>query len=219
MREPPRQIPFELSLDASGTREDFFVTASNKDAMAWIDRWPSWDMPLLFVCGPAGCGKSHLLNIWQQRVMQLPQQAQRSLPIDDIDLKLATPEAQEELFHALNRLRENGGTMLATATMPPAAWDMPLLPDLRSRLLAAAVVTIQPPDDALLSAMLAKLFSDRQLAVGAEVIQYIVTRAPRSFMALADIVHTLDTRAMAEKRAVTVPLVRQVLEQPETEKA
>ena len=65
---------------------------------------------------------------------------------------------------------------------PPARWPL-ALPDLASRLGAAPVARLEPPDDDLLAAVLVKLFADRQLAVAPELIRYLVSRMDRSFAA------------------------------------
>ena len=81
-----------------------------------------------------------------------------------------------------------------------------------SRLKGSPAVEITAPDDALLAALLVKHFSDRQLRVDAEVVAYMVPRMNRTFQAAADLVAAIDAEALARKRAVTVPLVRKVLE-------
>jgi chromosomal replication initiation ATPase DnaA len=72
------------------------------------------------------------------------------------------------------------------------------------------VVEIGAPDDALLSAVLIKLFHDRQLAVGEEVVQYLARRMERSLSAAVVIVDRIDRRALADKRAVSVRLLREM---------
>jgi chromosomal replication initiation ATPase DnaA len=71
---------------------------------------------------------------------------------------------------------------------------------------------IASPDDRILEAVLLKLFSDRQLEVGIEVIQFAITRMIRTFAAAEKLVHTVDRTALATKRRVTIPLLREVFE-------
>ncbi len=107
-------------------------------------------------------------------------------------------------------LAERQGHLLIVAPEPPARWDIKLA-DLRSRLLAAPVVTVKPPDEALLGAVLVKLFADRQLVVGEEVLSYLLVQLERSFAAAHEAVAALDAASLADNRAITVPLAREIL--------
>jgi chromosomal replication initiation ATPase DnaA len=99
---------------------------------------------------------------------------------------------------------------LLTGRTPPARWPL-ALPDLRSRLAALPVAALAPPDDAVLEAVIVKLFADRQLRVEPDVVRFLANRIDRSFAAVAEAVAALDRAALAHGRAVTVPLVRSVL--------
>ena len=131
--------------------------------------------------------------------------------VDDADRNLGETEAERALLHLVNYVREGGGGLLLTGATAPARWSA-RLPDLASRLSAAPAVGIGPPDDALLAAILAKLFHDRQVQVGADVVAYLVSRIERSFATARDIVARLDETALRAKRPITVPLVRRVIE-------
>ena len=100
--------------------------------------------------------------------------------------------------------------MMITLRMAPGQRDF-AIPDLASRFRAAPVVSIQPPDDMLLGSVLIKLFSDRQLNVSHDVISYLLPRIERSFAAAREVVVRADHLALAEKRPVSVPLMRKVL--------
>jgi chromosomal replication initiation ATPase DnaA len=99
---------------------------------------------------------------------------------------------------------------------PPARWPV-RLPDLRSRLSAVTAVAIAPPDDTLLAAILVKLFSDRQLRVDREVIDYLLARMERSFGAAERLVGRLDALGLALGRRITVALARRAIEEEEKE--
>ena len=114
------------------------------------------------------------------------------------------------MFHLYNQAREQGAGILFTATSPAARWPLNLA-DLISRLRAAPSAEIGAPDDALLTAVLAKLFSDRQIKIDADVLGYVVPRMERSFAAALNFVANADRHALETKRRVTVPLARQVL--------
>ena len=98
-----------------------------------------------------------------------------------------------------------------TAATPPARWGI-ALPDLRSRMNATISVRIGPPEDTLIRALLVKMFADRQVQVSSDVITYATSRMERSFSAARQIVDLADRLALATKKKITVPLIKQVLE-------
>ena len=118
--------------------------------------------------------------------------------------------AEEGLFHLYNLLAEGGGHLLLTGRRPPARWPL-VLADLGSRLAALPAVAIEAPDEALIAALIVKLFADRQLRVGREVLAFLLPRMERSFAAARRLVAHIDAAALARQRAVTVPLAREVL--------
>lgn len=219
----PRQLPFDLPHRPAFGMEDFLVADCNRQAVAWIDRWPDWPAPLLVVHGPEGCGKTHLALVWKTRsgagVIAAEDLAAAdpgayegrfALVIEDIDAGLSA-QAQRNLLHIYNLAVEGGGYLLATSPRPPTAWNVGI-PDLGSRLAAAPSAAIGAPDDDLLAAVIVKLLSDRQLKVGTDVVAYLLPRIERSFAAARRIVAAIDTAALAETRKITVALVREVLE-------
>ena len=117
---------------------------------------------------------------------------------------------ERALFHLINLVREEEAYLLITARTPPGRWAV-ALPDLASRLRAIPAVMLTAPDDALLRAVLVKLFADRQLAVDEALIAYLVTRIERSFAAARAAVERLDREALRRKRPVTRALAAEVL--------
>jgi chromosomal replication initiation ATPase DnaA len=178
--------------------DDFCVSASNRDAFQWLSAPLDWPMPRTLLIGPKASGKSHLAAVFANQ--------HAATIIDDAD-EFADGEP---LFHAWNAATIDT-PLLLTATRLPRAWAHSL-PDLASRLAATPLVRIDDPDDGLIAAVLAKRFADRGLRVGDDVIAFLVLRIERSFAAVAATVAALDTLALAERREITVPLARQVLD-------
>jgi len=213
------QLPLELPLRPAVGRADFLVAPCNAEAIAWLDRWPDWPAPALALYGPAGSGKSHLAHVFAARAaapfIDPAALATERVPglLGDAAAAIvdeAERASEEPLLHLHNLLAERRGHLLIVARDAPARWAI-ALPDLRSRLLAAPAVAVAAPDEALIGALLVKLFADRQLHVGEEVLAYLALNLERSFAAAQRAVAALDAAALAEHRRITVPLARQVL--------
>ncbi|WP_240796869.1 DnaA/Hda family protein [Terasakiella sp. SH-1] len=213
------QLPLDFEYRPAMSGDDFLVCASNAEAVAWLDRWPDWPAPFVVIYGEAGCGKSHLAAVFRQATGAEPVSLQ-SDPyetmgeatvgvIEDVDLIIS--DHQKDLFHLYNHAREKGLTLLLTARHAPVDWDVNL-PDLKTRLGTVPVVEIGQPDDMLMEAVLVKLFSDRQIQVERDVIAFMLLRMERSFEQAITLVQEIDRRALAQKRRITVPLVRSVLQ-------
>ena len=215
-----RQLALELPIRSSLGRRDFFVSAANSEAVAMIDRWPDWPASILFLIGPPGSGKSHLAHVWSG-ASGAARQAAGSLEIKHVPVALGAnalafedapgPDLDETaFFHLMNLARERRASVLVTSELLPARWPVRLA-DLRSRLRASPVVELKPPDDALLGAVLAKHFADRQIALDKAVVAYLVSRMERSFEAARRLVGEIDRRALAEKAEVTRNFAARVL--------
>lgn len=200
--------------------DDFLVSGSNEQAVALINSWPDWPGPVAVLSGPQGSGKTHLVNVWRAAsgAPSFPASAltaavgavlERPGPVavEDFDERGVD---ETEAFHLINLARERRFNLLITGRRPPGEWAVSL-PDLRSRLRSAALVTIEEPDEALLSAVLVKLFADRQLSVEPGMIGYLMRRMERSMAAAQRLVDALDRAALAEKRAVTRALAAKLL--------
>ncbi len=202
-----KQIPLSFPIKESYDAQDFMRLPCNEAAMQWIDKFPDWHYPCVIVYGEEGCGKTHLLSLWQDRV------GDDHRAIDDVDNIFGNAEAEKNLFHLFNQAKENKTYLMVSMQKPVVQYNIDL-PDLASRLKAAPMVDISPPDDMDVQAILVKLFHDRQLQVEPGVIAYILPRIERSFTSIRDLVQKIDENSMAEKRSVTVPLVRAILSEP-----
>lgn len=218
-----QQLPFDLGHREAFAREDLWVSAANADAVAWLDKYPDWGAPALVIYGPPASGKTHLCHVWQKSsgaaVVEKKDLARlgaandfpRASIIDDAQGIAGDTALETALFHFYNRAKEEGAHVLLTGTAAPKEWGF-TLPDLKSRLLAAPAASVGAPDEQLMAVVLAKLFSDRQLYVPQEVITFILPRLERSFEALRAIAADIDRKALADKRPVTIPLVREILQ-------
>ena len=217
-----RQLAFDLPATEARTRADFLIAPSNVLALGMLDATATWPQGRLILVGPEGSGKTHLAHVWatQMDAALMPAEALAGADIDrlaggpvvlDDAERLAGDAAGEAaLFHLLNFMGP-GRPLLLTARTPARDWGI-ALPDLFSRLQAAPIATLAAPDDALLSAVLVKLFADRQVAVAANLIPYLVSRMPRQISAARHLVAELDAKALAEGRPITRQLAGEVMD-------
>ena len=218
-----KQLAFDLPVAETYARDDFFVSAATAQAMAAIDAWRGWPGGKMLLVGPAGAGKTHLAHIWTQMSGAVMVQgadmvagnvpelaAMGAICVEDADAVAGNLAAETALFHLHNLLAPKG-RLLITAAAPPRDWGL-TLPDLQSRLQAAAVTVLAPPDDALMAAVLVKLFADRQIAVPPNLISYLVSRIERSIGTARRHVAALDAAALTMGRPVTRALAAEVLD-------
>ncbi len=215
-----RQLAFDLPARHAFTRDDFFITPATALALAAMDAWQDWPSGRMLLIGPAGAGKTHLAQIWAAQA-QAAVIAAADLDKADLPALAATgavvvedahtlpASAAPALFHLHNML-QGAGHLLITAACPPRDWPI-TLPDLVSRMQAMPATRLDAPGDALLTAVLVKLFADRQIAVPASLIGYLTRRMDRSLHAARLLVATLDATALAQGRPITRALAADVM--------
>ena len=218
------QLVFEWPAGVALGADDFFVSSANRTAYAMIGAAGDWPEGKLVLAGPSGSGKSHLARVFQTQTdaMIIPASEITATPppptaIIVEDMEQLPPEAEAAMFHLHNHQRHTGRPLLMTAQQPPARWPI-ALPDLASRMQATTVATIDDPDDDLLTALILKLFTDRQITPPLALASYLALRIERSFAAAADIVAKLDAIALRDSKAVNQRMAAALLDnQPTSE--
>ncbi len=218
-----KQLVFDLPVAEGYARADFFTSPATAQALAAIDGWRDWPDGKMLLIGPKGAGKTHLARIWADMAgavivpgadlaaVDVPGLAAMSaVCVENAEAIAGNPAAETALFHLHNMVLP-AGRLLITAATPPRDWGLTLA-DLQSRLQAAAVALVPSPDDALLSAVLVKLFADRQIAVPPNLIAYLVSRIERSIASARSVVAELDAVALTQRRPVTRALAAELLD-------
>jgi DnaA-homolog protein len=224
------QIPLQLEPRRPDRFEDF-VVGPNAVAVAAVRHLLDEAGGVLFLSGPAGCGKSHLLNAlchaarsaglaaFYIALKRLPQEAAAGLEglqvldlvcVDDFDLVAGNPVWEQALFRCFNEIRDAGGRLLVSSSLPLAA--LPIrLPDLASRLAWGVRQSLQPPDDAGKLEVLQQRARTLRIEVPLDVQNYLLRYGRRDMASLLAALERLKNEAFAGKRKITVPLAREVL--------
>jgi chromosomal replication initiation ATPase DnaA len=217
------QLTFDLPTRPALERGDFFIANSNALALAMIEDCENWPQNKHLLVGPKGSGKTHLANVWANqrgaRVIAsrditdqaVEEYAAQDLVIDDVPSLLGERSREATLFHIHNLCLANGNALLMTGTGDVSTWNC-VLPDLASRLNGTRTARLDPPDDILFQALLAKLFADRQLFPPPDVFPYLLLRLERSYDAAQMAVNQIDRAALSRKRAITRSFVASIID-------
>jgi len=218
------QLTFDLGDDVSLNRDDFIVSESNKDAIAWIDSWPNWpvNVPGLNIFGAPLSGKSHLANIWRSKSNALSIEnpsldiiGVRELLVDHKNILIDNFDnswKEEPLLHLYNLVQEIGGSFIIISEQPVSQMDIKLR-DLASRVSTMSTVELKLPDDEIIKGVMRKLFKDRQIDVSNDVVNYLCRRMERSFKEVGRLVDRLDKISLSEKNTINLSLARRILQE------
>lgn len=193
------QMALPLGWPPAEADDAFIVTDANRQAVAHFAHHGTWPVMATILTGPRKSGRSLLARLTVRRL--------GGALIDD-----AERHDERAIFAAWNDAQATRRPLIIVAHAAPPEWQV-RLPDLRSRLSATPVTTIGQPDQELLAALLTRLLERRGLMVTTEVANYAATHTERSYVALLDLVERIDAAALAKRRSVTMPLVRNVLKQ------
>ena len=200
-------------------KEDFYVSPSNQEAYDFINSWPKWIKRIINIFGPSGSGKSHLASILKNKTSCL------SINSNDLDektfLKFKTKEAliienldekisEKLLFSLWNTILQDNKYLLITSQKPINALKFKLR-DLTSRINSSLIIGISLPSDDLISVILAKNFSDKQIKVEKKYIEYIIKRIERSYEKISKFILVLDKYSLKKGNPVSLKLIKEVL--------
>ena len=200
-------------------KEDFYVSPSNQEAYDFINSWPKWIKRTVNIFGPSGSGKSHLASILKSKTSCL--QIETKKLSDEIFFKFKTKEAliienldrkvsEKLLFSLWNIALQNNKYLLITTKKPINSFKFKLR-DLMSRVTSSLIIGINLPSDDLISVILAKNFSDKQITVEKKHIDYIIKRIDRSYEKISQFILTLDKYSLTKGSPFTLKLIKEVL--------
>ncbi|CAL95755.1 DnaA regulatory inactivator Hda [Azoarcus olearius] len=224
-----KQLVLDIRPDAPPSLDNF-VAGANAELLAALSLLGSAEQAAalparhLYLWGARGSGRSHLLRAATaaaggQRPVHLldaatigdtlPDTADALVAIDDIDQ--LGDAAQIALFNAFNRARTNGQALLLAG--PCAPLELTLREDLRTRIGQSLIYEVQSLDDDSRAAILVALAERRGLRLADEVIDFLLRHGRRDLPSLLAVLEALDAASLERKRAVTLPLLREMMQQ------
>ena len=213
------QLILKFPSNKNYSKEDFFVSSSNKEAYDFINSWPKWVKRIVNIFGPPGSGKTHITSILKSKTSVL--ETESNLLNDNIFFKFKTKEAliiknlneniSEKLFFSLwNTVIQDNKYLLITSIDPISTYKLKLL-DLKSRIRSCMSIRIKLPSDELISVILAKNFSDKQITVEKKHIDYIIKRIDRSYEKISQFISILDRYSLKKASPLNLKLIKEVL--------
>lgn len=194
-----RQLALPISPPPEPTLDNF-VPGANAELLARLRQLAAGTLgeSVLYLWGAPGSGRSHLLAA----------SARPGLTVADDVERLDEPR-QIALFNAINAARDAGATVLAAGDAPPA--QLALRADLKSRLAWGLVYQVKPLSDAEKALALHAGAARRGLKLSDEVVWYLLTHVRRDLHSLSALLAQIDRASLEQRRAVTLPLVRELI--------
>ncbi len=218
------QEVFDFSKEESLSWKDFIESNENRDALAYLTRWPNWNSNGLVIIGEHGVGKTHLASLWAQStnavcvlkscvnnnprdLFEHTKDNKCNFVFDNFQDFLAN---QRWLFDFYNIAKEKHRYFLITDITPPALWNVSL-PDLKSRLNLLPVVRIFSHSDELLFKVTKKLARDYGIEITNSVIEYILMMCRRDIPEISRILKTIDKLSLQQKKPLNLNFVKKYL--------
>ena len=213
------QLILKFPSEKAFKKEDFYVSQSNQEAYDFINSWPKWIKRIVNIFGPSGSCKTHLVNILKNKTSSL--QVNSSELNEKIFLRFKTKEAliienldekvsEKLLFTLWNTALQDNKYILITSKKPISYYKFKLK-DLVSRINSSLIIGIKLPSDDLISVIIAKNFSDKQIKVNKKQIDYIIKRIDRSYEKISQFILTLDKYSLKKGTPFSLKLIKEVL--------
>ena len=213
------QLILKFPTQQAYQKEDFYVSPSNQEAYDFINKWPKWIKRIVNIFGPSGSGKSHLASILKGKTSYL--QIDSNELNEKVFLKFKTKEAliienldeniyEKLLFSLWNVVLQDNQYLLITSVKPISSYKFKLR-DLISRVNSSLIIGINLPSDDLISVILAKNFSDKQIKVEKKHIDYIIKRIDRSYEKISQFILTLDKYSLKKGSPFSLKLIKEVI--------
>ena len=201
-------------------KEDFYVSPSNQEAYDFIISWPKWIKRIVNIFGPRGSGKTHIASILKNKTSALSIQSdllndkiffqfktKEALIIENFDIKKIS---ENILFSLWNTVLQDNKYLLITSVDPIETYKFKL-PDLKSRVKSCVSIGIKLPSDDLISVIIAKNFSDKQIKVEKKHIDYIIKRIDRSYEKISRFISIMDKYSLKKGSPFSLKLIKEVL--------
>lgn len=199
------QIALPLDWTGPGRGHGLIEADANREALDLLTRPDLWPSHCVLLVGPRRSGRSRLATAIAS--------AGLAKVIDD-----ARAMDETSLFHQWNVAREAGHRLLLVTDAAPPEWT-PALPDLCSRIAAAGVARIGPPDEVLIAELITRGLTEAGSWFAADLPRYLAARLPRDYGAVAEAIAALNRHSLATGTKISVQAAKSCLNLGEQDKS
>ena len=213
------QLIFKFPFKTNYFEEDFYVSESNFEAYKLIESWPKWSSRFINIFGPSGCGKTHLANIFRKKISSFLINASdlNNNSLSDIKVKECLivdgykKNVDEKLFYSVLNQSYLSNQYIIINSLQPIQSLRVNLNDLKSRFSSFVNIGIDLPTDELIKVIISKNFSDKQVKIESNLLEYIIKNIDRSYEAIFDLIDKLDDSSLSAGKSININLIKKAL--------
>ena len=213
------QLLLNFNFKKSFNDHDYYVSDSNYFAFNIVDKWPKWEKKILNISGEKFSGKTHLANIFKLKSSalflnetEISNEIFKKIKLyESIIIDEFSNTVDENLIYSIFNLVDQDSKYLLINSEIPLSEINFKLPDLVSRSKNSLQARINPPDDELIFAIILKNFSDRQIKLEKQIIEFIVNRVERSYSKISEFIYKVDELSLKKKKPINLKTIKEIL--------
>ena len=213
------QLLLNFNFKKSFNDHDYFVSDSNYFAFNLVDKWPKWEKKILNISGEKFSGKTHLANIFKLKSSalflnetEISNEIFKKIKLyESVIIDEFSNTVDENLIYSIFNLVDQDSKYLLINSEIPLSEINFKLPDLVSRSKNSLQARINPPDDELIFAIILKNFSDRQIKLEKQIIEFIVNRVERSYSKISEFIYKVDELSLKKKKPINLKTIKEIL--------
>jgi chromosomal replication initiation ATPase DnaA len=197
--------------------ENLIRDTSNSNVLNFLDKFPNWETKLINIVGEKKSGKSFILQLFRKKnhFNYISNKEDFEKKYDELFLvdKLILDGFQineDKFFSLINHFILHKKYLIISSREPLTMLEIKLL-DLKSRLKELLLIEIQNPSDDLIYSLILKYFSDNQIVIKKDLVEYIVKKIDRSYSSIEKFLIKLNDQSIIKKKKIDYKLINEVL--------
>ena len=214
------QLVFKFPFKTKYYEQDYYVSSNNFSAYRLIESWPNWPDKWVNIFGPTGCGKTHLSNILKKKINSVEILNAENITDETISkfeklncliIDNYEKNIDEKTFYSiLNSSKQLDTYVVINSFLPIKDIEFDLK-DLRSRAKSFMNLGIELPTDDLLTVIISKFFSDKQIELNPKISEYIIKNTERSYEKVFKCIKEIDDLSLSSGKSININLIKTVL--------